>query len=106
MANKMRKKNREHVWELEAPQVNHSFGIFGSLEEAHNAACKVADPDSPIDETKEYMPLHHYDEEGGGEFYLIWDETVGGYYDEPADLRINRVRLGQVKGCDCSIATV
>jgi hypothetical protein len=106
MANKKSKKNQEHVWELEAPQVNHIFGIFGSLEEAHNAACKVAEPDSPIDETKEYMPLHYYDGEGGEKFYLIWDESLCGYYEEPADLRINRVMLGQVKGYDCSIAEV
>jgi hypothetical protein len=93
-----RKKNQEFVWELEAPQVNHIFGIFGTLEEAHNAACKVAEPDSPIDETKEYRPLHHYNGEGRGEFYLIWDETVGGYYEEPAELSISKVQLGEVKG--------
>ncbi len=97
MAKRKSTKNQKYVWELEAPQVNHIFGLFGSLEEAHNAACKVAEPESDLDEMKICMPLHHYDVEGGEEFYLIWDETVGGYYEEPADLRINRIRLGEVK---------
>ena len=97
MADKKSNEKQEFVWELEAPKVEHIFGLFGTLEEAHNAACKIYEPDSPIDETKEYMPLHQYEGEGEGEFYLIWDETVGGYYEEPADLRINRVKLGKVK---------
>jgi hypothetical protein len=89
------KNSKKYVWELVAPQVDHLFGVFTSLDTAHDIVCKLCD-DGPVDETKEYMPLHYYDhrDKKGKEFYLIWDESVLGWYENPPLFRITKLKIG------------
>ena len=95
MANKKTKNSPEYVWELLAPQTDHLFGAFTSLNAAYNAACKLAEPNQTLKETKQEMPLHHYNDKGKKEFYLIWDESDGDWYKDPPLVRITKLKLGK-----------
>ena len=96
MANKKTENSPEYVWELLAPQTGHLFGAFTSLNAAYNAACKLAEPDQTLRETKKEMPLHHYNDKGKKEFYLMWDESDGDWYKDAPLVRITKLKLGKV----------
>ena len=97
MANKKTKNSPEYVWELVAPRVNHLLGVFPSLNAAHNTACKLAEPDDRVNETKKYMSLDYNDhrDRKGKEFYEIWDESVLGWYEDPPLFRITKLKIGK-----------
>ena len=93
----MNKKHKlKSVYLLQAFQVDHIFGIFETLDQAHIAACKASEPDSAVKEVKKYMPLHRYDGNEGSEFYLIWDETVGDWHKDEAALIITKMEVGKI----------
>ena len=98
MAGTKSKKSQEFVWELLAPRVNHLIGVFASLNAAYNTACKLAEPDSRVNETKKYMSLDYNDhrDRKGKEFYLIWDESVLGWYEDPPLFCITKLKLGKI----------
>lgn len=89
-------KKLKSVYLLEACQVDHVFGIYENLNQAHCAACKMIEPDSDFDEVKEIMPLYSYeDSENGKPYYYIWDEAIAKYsWDEPV-FHISEIELGK-----------
>ena len=98
MAGTKSKKSQKFVWELLAPRVNYLIGVFTSLEDAYDTACRLAEPNDSLEATKECMPLHYYDDRDrkGKEFYLIWDESVIDGYKDPPLLRITKLKLGKI----------
>ena len=98
MANKKTKNSNEYVWALLAPRVNHLFGVFPSLDAAYNAACKLAEPDQTLKNTKQQMPLHYrdYRDVKGKEYYELWDESDGDWYHDPALFNITKLNTGKV----------
>ena len=99
MANKKNRKSKnspEYVWELLAPQADYLFGAFTSLNAAYNAACKLAEPDQALKETKQQMPLHHHDNKNNKEFYLLWDQSDGDWYKDAPLFRITKLKIGKV----------
>jgi hypothetical protein len=91
---KVNKDNK--IWLVEACQVQHTIGIFETLEKAHNAICKECAPNSPLRQTKKYMPLHRYEDDNTkSEYYLIWDETDGDWYKDAPMISISQLKLGK-----------
>ena len=80
----MKKSSKKHSrWVVTGGQSDKTYGKYATKREAHNAVCLAYEPESPINETRKYMPLHYYEANADrGPIYLIWDETVLGWHND------------------------
>lgn len=92
MANTSSDNIERYIWQVFAPQVNHIFGYFATLEEAKDAACMLYEP-----EMREELSFLRCVEEDETEVHLVWSEPLHECYRDPAELEIRQIRLGQIR---------
>jgi hypothetical protein len=96
-SNKKQSSNGNSVWVVGFCRVPVIFGVFNTLEQAHDAICIACDPDDPLELRKISMPLHCH-EKGcytNRSFYLVWNEDDMEWYMEPPLFRITEHEIGQ-----------
>lgn len=89
------KKKSKEVYVLEACQVDHVFGIYENLDQAQDAACKMAYPDEDAKVMKDHMPIHSGADSENREAYYIWDDSISKYSYDPPIFRILKMAMGK-----------